>query len=170
MKYFILLILALLLSSCIFNRVIYNRVPRDNNGEHILNKKVKYRFVKIPNKEDLIKIDTAAYYVQIFEGRYYNNDEKNNPQIWIFHSDGYFKKTYSQYYLKYDSNNKNSTRYGGKYRIIESVIELEQFFPITGAKTNYYTRNITKGKIDGDKIIFDDGNSLITILEKKYKL
>ncbi|TYP96251.1 hypothetical protein C7447_1081 [Tenacibaculum adriaticum] len=165
-KILILLLLPLFLTCCIG----YHRIPKDNNGEPILNEKVNYKFAKIPNEKDLTKIDTSAYYVQIFEGRYYNDNEKKNPQILIFHNDGFFKKTSTLYYLKYDSRNKKSVYYGGKYKIKENTIELEQFYPSRGGKTNYYSRNITKGEINGDKLIFDNGPSLFTIYEKKYNL
>lgn len=33
----------------------------------------------------------SAYYVQVFEGRYYNEEEKKNPRIIIFHNDVFLK-------------------------------------------------------------------------------
>ena len=165
-KYFILPILSLFLISCIG----YHRIVKDENGEPILNEKVNYKFSKIPNTDDLTKIDTSAYYVQIFEGRYYNEDERKNPEILIFHNDGFYKHTSSLHYLKYDSRNKKSVYYGGKYKVMNNILELEQFLPSKGGKTNYYSRNIKKGNINGDRIIFDDDNTLITIFEKKYTL
>lgn len=165
-RYFIFLILSSFLIGCIG----YHKIPKDDNGKPILNDKTNYKFTKIPNEEDLAKIDTSAYYVQVFEGRYYNEDEKKNPSILIFHNDGFFKQTSALYHLNYDYRNKNSVYYGGKYRITENLIELEKFYPSQGGKTNYYSRNIRKGNIVGDRIIFDDGFSLLSIYEKKYEL
>ena len=165
-RYFILLILSLFITGCIG----YYRIPKDINGEPILNEKVNYKFTKIPNESDLTKIDTSAYYVQVFEGRYYNEDEKKNPMVMIFHSDGYFKQTSILYNSILNDRNKNSVYYGGKYRITENLIELEKFYPSQGGKTNYYSRNIEKGKIVGDKIIFDDGFSSLSIYKKKTEM
>ncbi|MES2430962.1 MAG: hypothetical protein V4556_08495 [Bacteroidota bacterium] len=165
-KYFYLYILVLCLSGCIG----YYKIAKDVNGEPILNGKVNYKFTKIPTEQDLIKIDTAAYYVQVFEGRYYNDDEKKNPRILIFHNDGFFKETSTLYYLEFPFRNKNYVYYGGKYKITENRIELEQFFPSRGGNTDYYLRNLTKGNIDGDKIIFNNGPSLLIIYKKRYTL
>ena len=165
-RYFILLILSSFLIGCIG----YHKIPKDDNGEPVLNEKTNYKFTKIPNEEDLTKIDTSAYYVQIFEGRYYNEDERKNPSILIFHNDGFFKQTSALYHLKFDYRNKNSVYYGGKYRITENLIELEKFYPSQGGKTNYYSRKIRKGNIIGNRIIFDDGFSLLSIYEKRYEL
>ena len=173
-RYLILLILSLFLYGCIG----YHRIPKDNNGEPVLNEKVNYKFTKIPNEEDLTKIDTSAYYVQVFEGRYYNIDEKMNPIVLIFHNDGYFKRTIILSDSKFtdldnsqiNERNKNSVHYGGKYRITGNLIELEVFYPSQGGKTNYYSRNIIKGNIVGDRIIFDEGANLLSIYEKKNEM
>lgn len=163
-RYFIVIILFSFLISCIG----YHRIPKNKDGERILNDKVNYKFTKMPNDEDLIKIDTSASYVQIFEGRYYNEDEKKNPTTLIFHNDGFFKQIYgASYFLKSSYRNKNSIYYGGKYRITDNLIELEKFYPSQGGKTNYYSRKIRKGELVGDRIIFDDGFSLLSIYEKK---
>ncbi|WCO00316.1 hypothetical protein [Psychroserpens ponticola] len=162
-KCFILSILSIFLIGCIG----YHKILKDTNGEPILNEKVNYKFTKIPSKTDLTKIDTSAHYIQIFEGRYYNENEKQNPDILVFHNDGFYKQSSSIYNFKYESRNKNSIYYGGKYRITDDIIELEQFLPSKSGKTNYYSRTIKKGIINGDRIIFNDGNTLITIFEKK---
>ena len=148
----------------------YHRIPKDHTGEPVLNERVNYKFTKIPNDEDLTKIDTSAYYVQIFEGRYYNEDEKKRPSILIFHNDGFFKRSTVSSYLKSDSRNKNSVYYGGKYRITKNGIEFEEFYPSQGGRTNYYSRNIRKATIDGDRIIFEGKFSLFSIYKKKYEL
>ncbi|MFV0531378.1 MAG: hypothetical protein ACK5MD_08055 [Flavobacteriales bacterium] len=165
-KCFALFILSTILIGCIG----YYKIPKNENGERILNDKVQYKFKSIPSKEDLIKIDTSAYYVQIFEGRYYNEQEKKNPMILIFHNDGYFKNTSVLYHSEFNKRPKNSIYYGGKFKLTDNLIELEKFYPSRGGSTNYYSRNIRRGKIEDDRIIFDDGFSLLTIYEKKYVL
>ena len=164
-KYILLTICFFVLVSCGY------KIQKDSFGEPILNEKVKYTFNEIPNSENLQKIDTTAYYVQVFEGREYNENEMANPRIIIFHNDSFFERESLLYFGKFKSHrNKNSVYYGGKYRIKNDVIELEEFFPSSGTKTNYYNRNISKGKLNGNKITFDDGNSLIEVFEKKQKL
>lgn len=157
---------------CLFSLIScgYIRIPKNEYGEPVLNEKVKYTFLDIPTETDLKKIDTSTYYVQIFEGRYYNDGEKENPQVLKFHNDGFFKKSILTNVEKNIHRNKNSIYYGGKYKIKENIIELEQFYPSTGGATNYYIRNISKGKIDGNKIIFDDDKYSLTIFEKKQDL
>lgn len=54
------------------------KIEKDQYGEPLLNDKIQYSFKSIPSEEDLRKIDTTAYYIQVFEGRYYNEDEKKN--------------------------------------------------------------------------------------------
>ena len=161
-------IISLTLVCC----VGYYKIPNNEDGEPILNEKTNYSFTHIPNNEDLTKIDTSAYYVQIFEGRFYNDSEKQNPSVIIFHNDGYFKSTSVKYYLKLSlaKRTKNSIYYGGKYQIENNIIELERFLPSKGGKTKYYSRNISKGNIDRNKIIFDDGQFPIIVYERKYKL
>ena len=117
----------------------------------------------------MTKIDTSAYYIQIFEGRFYNEQEKKNPMILMFHNDGYFRNT-SVLYPKANDIPKNSINYGGKFKITDNLIELEKFYPSRGGRTNYYLRKVRSGKIEGDKIIFDDGFSLLSIYEKRYEL
>lgn len=158
----------MILCSTLFGCTCYYEILKDDNGEPILNEKINCKFVRIPNKKDLTKIDTTAFYVQMFEGRHYNEDERKNPSILIFHNDGFFNKTSALYYLKFNNRTKNSINYGGKYRIKEKLIELEEFYPSRGGKTNYYSRNIRKGEIVGNQIVFDDG--VLIIYEKKYEL
>lgn len=164
------MISSLFLIGCA-NYLGYYKIFKNKNGEPILNADVNYTFTEKPNEEGLTKIDTTAYYIQVFEGRYYNQREKQNPQVLIFHSDGFFKSTSVNYFLNFENRKKNSIYYGGKYRIKEiNSIELEQFYPSKGGRTNYYSRNIIRGNIDRNKIIFDDGQSPIKIFEKRYDL
>lgn len=143
-------------------------MEKDKHGEPLLNDEANYSFIKIPTEEDLKKIDTTAYYVQIFEGRYYNENEIKNPRIIIFHNDGFFKNESLLYFGKFDEHRgKNSVYYGGKYRINGNIIQLEQFGKYPGYKKWY--RRISEGKIEGDKIIFTDKNS-VTVFEKRKEL
>ena len=165
----IILIFPLLLSICGCGQKLY-KIEKDKHGEPLLNNKAQYSLTEKPSNEDLKKIDTSAYYVQIFEGRYYNDDEKRNPEILIFHNDGYFRKTSLLAFGRFDEHRrKNSTAYGGKYKIIGSEILTERFLPASQGKTNWYIRNMTTGKIEGDKIIFTDKNS-VTVFEKRKEL
>ena len=150
----------LTLNSC------YYRIPENSEGDHILTEKVNYKFTEKPSKEDLTKIDTTTYYIQVFEGRYYNEDERKNPQILIFHNDGFFEDSSILLRQSKRSYDKESILYGGKYRITEDIIELEEFFPSKGGYTNYFCRNISKGKIIGNKIVFDKKTSLLAVYEK----
>lgn len=165
-KYFLPIICLFTLIKC-----GYLRIPKDEFGEPNINENVKYNFVEMPTKDDFNKIDTTAYYIQVFEGRYYNETEKQNPKILIFHNDGFFKDGILSSFEKNDIHRtKNSIYYGGKYRIKENIVELEKFLPSTGGRTNYYVRNVSKGKIEGNKIIFDDKNSSFTVFVKRQKL
>ena len=146
------------------------KIDKDQYGEPLLNEKAKYSFTALPTQEDLNKIDTTAYYVQVFECRYYNEEEKKNPGIIIFHNDGFFRKTSLLAFGKFDKHReRNSIAYGGKYKINESEILTERFLPASQGKTKWYIRRITKGKINNNKIIFKDKN-LIDIFEKKKTL
>ena len=89
--------------------------------------------------------------------------------VLMFHNDGYFKNT-SLLYPKSNDISKNSINYGGKFEITDNLIELEKFYPSRGGRTNYYLRKIRHGKIEGDRIIFDDGFSLLSIYERRYEL
>lgn len=144
------------------------KIERDKYGEPILNSKTKYSFDKLPTEDDLIKIDTTAYYVQLFEGRYYNENEIKNPRIIIFHNDGFFKNESLLYFGKFDEHrNKNSVYYGGKYKINGNVIQMEQFGKYPDYKKWY--KRISEGKIEGGRIIFKNENS-VTIFEKRKEL
>ena len=163
----ILIIIILLILGC-----DAYKVKRDLNDEPILGEKMFYKFSEKPNANDLKIIDTTSFYVQIFEGRYYNDEEKANPFFYKFHSDGYFKQSS----IKYDDNfryrTKNSLYYGGKYRIIGNTIELEYFVPSRGSRTNIFGRAIEKGRLENGKIYFDnkENNSLFSVYEKKSSL
>jgi hypothetical protein len=165
----IILTLPLLLSLFGCGQKLY-RIERDQYGEPLLVGKAYYSFTKKPTKEDLKKIDCTAYYIQVFEGGYYNENEKRNPRIIIFHDDGFFKNESLLYFGKFDKHReKKSVYYGGKYKIVDYKIFLEEFYPVRGDYTKYYKKEITEGKIEGDRIIFKDKNS-VTIFEKNKSL
>lgn len=165
-KFFSVFSILAFLYSC--GQKLY-KIEKDQFGEPLLNNKVQYSFTEKPSSEDLKKIDTTAYYVQIFEGRYYNENEKKNPTIIIFHDDGYFRETSLLAFGKFDEHRgKNSVYYGGKYKIKNNEIFIEEFLPASQGRTKWYTRRITNGKIDDNKIIFNEG--LVSIFEKRKKL
>jgi hypothetical protein len=164
---FLTIVFIFLLISCNVYVVEY-----DKNDEPILGKNMQYNILEKPSIENLKKIDTVAYYVQIFEGRYYNEGEMSNPRVLQFHNDGYFKRSSVNYYNQFSYRTKETIWYGGKYKIYDDRIELESFGPSRGSKTKVYSRLILKGRIDGDKLIFDDkdNNTLISVYKKKQKL
>lgn len=163
----IILTFPLLVSLFSCGQKLY-KIETDKYGEPLLNDKAKYSFTEIPTLEDLKKIDTTAYYVQIFPDNLEREEIKKNPRIIIFHSDGFFKNESLLYFEKFDVHRgKNSLYYGGKYKICENVIQMEQFGKYPGYKKWY--RRISNGKIDGNKIIFKDKNS-VTIFEKRTGL
>ncbi|ODS89091.1 MAG: hypothetical protein ABS44_05730 [Chryseobacterium sp. SCN 40-13] len=163
----IILIFPLLLSICGCGQKLY-KIERDRYGEPILNDKAKYSFTEIPTLEDLKKIDTTAYYIQVFPDNLDREEIKKNPRIIIFHNDGFFKNESLLYFGKFDQHRgKNSVYYGGKYRINGNIIQLEQFGKYPGYKKWY--RRISEGKMEGDKIIFKDKNS-VTVFEKRKEL
>ncbi|WP_238707484.1 hypothetical protein [Chryseobacterium viscerum] len=142
------------------------KIEKDQFGEPLLNNKTQYSFIEKPSEEDLKKIDTKAYYIQVFEGRYYNEEEMKNPRIIIFHNDGFFKNESLMYFGKLDEHReKNSVYYGGKYKIKNNEIFIEEFLPASQGRTKWYTKRITKGKIENNKIIFNEG--LVSVFEKR---
>jgi len=96
----------------------------------------------------------------------------SNPMVLEFHNDGYFKVSSVKYYNRFCYRTKETIWYGGKYKIYGDTIELEQFIPSTGRKTKIFRRLIKKGRIDGDKIIFDNknNNALVSVYHKKQKV
>lgn len=137
----------------------------NRNNEVLVNDFRDYSFQIRPSIEDLKKIDTTAYYIQIFPENYINEDLLKNPQIFIFHNDGFYKRESLKYFGNRDKyRNKNSIYYGGKYKIIGDEVFLESFGKYPGAKKWY--KNITKGKILGDSLYFDE----YTIFVKKYSI
>ncbi|MDR6488861.1 hypothetical protein J2799_003396 [Chryseobacterium vietnamense] len=142
------------------------KIEKDKYGEPLLNDKAEYSFKEKPTEEHLKIIDTTAYYFQVFEGRFYNEDEMKNPKIMIFHNDGYFRETSRLSFEKFDEHRgKNSVYYGGKYKIKDNEIFIEEFRPASPGRTKWYIRRIIKGKIENNKIIFNEG--LVSVFEKR---
>ncbi|WP_288438541.1 hypothetical protein [uncultured Chryseobacterium sp.] len=165
-KFFSAFITLTFLYSC--GQKLY-KIEKDQFGEPLLNHKAQYSFIEKPSKEDLKKIDTTAYYVQVFERRYYNEDEMKNPRIIIFHNDGYFRETSLLAFGKFDEHKgKNSVYYGGKYKIKNNEIFIENFRPASPGKTKWYIRRIFKGNIENNKIILNVG--LVSVFEKRKNL
>ena len=167
-SYKIFLLSCLLVSLCSCSHLY--KIEKDKFGEPIRNEKAQYTFNERLSNENSEKIDTTAYYIQIFPVGYDREDLVKNPGIIIFHNDGFFKRESLLYYGYHDKNrDKKSVYYGGKYKIVDYDIYLEEFYPLRGDYTKYYTREISKGKIDGDKLIFEDKNST-TIFQKRKTL
>ncbi|WP_159155002.1 hypothetical protein [Empedobacter brevis] len=157
-------LLFIFIYSC--NPKLYE-IEKDPYGEPILNEKTQYSFSEKPSNEDLIKIDTTAYYVQTND----NNIELENPKIIIFHNDGYFKTASVKYFGKFDKHrNKKSIYYGGKYKINNNEILIEYFVPASPS-VKRFIKKVVQGKIqeNGNKILFDFGE-YIEIIEKKDSL
>ncbi|MCT8341256.1 hypothetical protein MG296_14410 [Flavobacteriaceae bacterium TK19130] len=132
--------------------------------------RVDYKLNWTPTLEALKKIDTSAYYVQVFEGRYYNETEKEYRIVLKFHGDGFYRSGLADNFNSKDLRHpKNTTGCGGKYLIEDNEIKLERFLPMRGGKTNYYSRDYKKGRIENNKLIFDEDNSAL-ILEKRFEL
>ena len=165
MKYPLSLILLLFIN-CNINIVDYNK-----NGEPILGKNMHYNFNEKPSTNDLKKIDTTAYYVQMLEEGYHIDGE---PVISVlqFHNDGYFKASTKKYFENFPNRSKETIWYGGKYKISDSNIELESFYTSSGSKTKIYNRKYRKGIIEGDKIILEEKNKspLNSVYQKKDTL
>lgn len=165
-KYLLIYCMMSFLNSC--GQKLY-KIEKDQYGEPLLNDKAQYSFTEKPTAEDLKRIDTTSYYVQKFPEGFDREDIRKNPGIIIFHNDGYFKNESLIYFGKFDEHRKkNSIYYGGKYRIKEDGIHLEWFGKSPDSK-KWYTKYIKIGKIEGNRIIFKDKNS-VTIFEKRKEL
>ena len=163
---YIIIFLSILFS--FFGCLQLYKIENNRYGEPILNDKAKYTFNEFLSEENSKKIDTTAYYIQVFEGRYYNENEKNNPGIIIFHNDGFFKRESVKYFGRWNKvRGKNSVYYGGKYKIIGNKILFESFGRYSEMKRFY--KRIYEARIEGNKIIFDDEN-LISVFEKRKTL
>tara|TARA_Y100001934_G_C11871029_1_gene548631 strand:- start:74 stop:523 length:450 start_codon:yes stop_codon:yes gene_type:complete len=143
----------------------FYKIKENENGELLINKKANYSFNKIPDTNDLKLIDTSAIYVQIPQGRFYNEDEKKYFNVLKFHSDGFYKKEFLDITTK--TRTKESILYGGKWRIENNLLELQSFYPSSGGKTNYYHRLVSKAIIKNGKLYFSIGPLDHSVYEKR---
>lgn len=133
------------LISC--KNMAYYKLPRDLNGNPVATDDM----YSLKKNYDFSKIDTLGVY-RTFEKYSYDWSAK---EIFLeFKNNGYFIQ-YSNLskHIK-DSMSKKHVYRGGKYFINDDTILLEEFLPSEGGKTNYYIRQIKKGKIIGETIIF----------------
>lgn len=145
----------------------YHYIPESGNRD--LSK--EYTIQENPTTEAFKKIDTTAYYVQFFVGRYYNESEKEDPMVYVFHNDGYFKSTSVNNFEYSKKFEKNGIHYGGKYKLTGDKLTLEKFYPSQGGKTSYYKRNTSKAIVSDDIItIYHDNNRIYLILKKRKEL
>lgn len=136
---------------------------KDKYGEPIVDLNL-YTLNKQMSAEDKKIIDTAGLYVE------YTKDNIYNPQIMIFHSDGFYELRSKKYFNKFrDQRFRNSVYYGGKFILEQNKIKIESFYPSKEGKTNYYIREISEGIIENDtiKIIIFDKEKLF--VKKSYK-
>jgi len=146
MKKYSLLLIVLFFVACSY------RITKNADGEPIVDEK-RYSFTKKPSTEDLKIVDTTAVYVQIFNLEDSNEQERSNPMTIGFHNDGYFKSGSVKFYGKFDSKrHKNSVYYGGRYYLEGNKIFLEAFYPNSGGATNYYVKEISKGRVVNDTL------------------
>lgn len=144
------------------------KIGNSDPGYPVMGKKMSYKFTEKPGLEVFSKIDTAALYMQVFEGRYYNDTEKQNPEIIIFYSDGFFEQTLPRLYDKNKEPDRRSL-YGGRYKVNGNVLQTESFTPSRGGNTKYWNRFFQKAKIEGDRIIFAETNHSSLSVYKKQK-
>lgn len=115
------------------------------------------------NIEDSKKIDTTALYVRL------DVIHSDNPEILIFHNDGFYESQRKKFFRKFEKNRKkNSVYYGGKFLIEKEYIKMESFYPSREGKTNWYIKEISTGIIQNDTIritIFDIEHIYV---KKKY--
>lgn len=136
---------------------------KDKYGEPILDVNL-YTLNKHMSTEDKKIIDTTSLYVE------YTKDSIFNPQIMIFHSDGFYELTSKKYFNKFRHKRfRNSAYYGGKFILDQNRVKIESFYPSKEGKTNYYKREISEGIIENDTVkivIFDKEKRFI---KKSYK-
>jgi len=144
-------ILLLFLGSC------SQKLHKNANGEPII-PPGSYTFKKKMTAEDSKLIDTTALYVQVFD-KDANESERSNPKIIIFESDGFYKISSVKFHGKY-TRSRESVYYGGKFYLEGNTLFTEAFYPI-GDATNRYSKEISKGVVNGDTVsIVTFGNEL----------
>lgn len=145
-----------------------HKVKYDHNGNKILGKGIKYHFNTPLANAVFNVIDTSISYIQVYEGRVYNKNEKSVILKLQFYSDGYFS-LYSnlQDTNNYRPSNNNEVGLSGKYKISGNQIDYEQFLPIKGGHTNHYRRMVFNGEVRNDTISMNDKQHLIGVFVKE---
>jgi len=163
LKRIIFLILFYLFTSCIN----YYHIKKNKEGETIVDENL-YSFKNKMSNEDAKVIDTLSLYFEVKKELYINE----NIQVLKFHNDGTFEKKNIKYFNSKES--KESIYYGGRFKLEGKKITIEKFYPSSGAKTNYYVKKISHGKVYSDTIklkIFDvDYIYIKKSLEAIYKI
>lgn len=164
-KSFSFLFVTILFNSCVYPSY---KFEKNADGEPILESN-SYTFNELITVENLKLIDTSSYYVETFQGLDSNEGQRANPSIYKFYTDGYFKKTSYMHFNKFDKERKKeSAYYGGKYKLDGNIIFMESFYPISGGKTNRYSKVISKGIIKNDTIYMDFFGSPHKFVKKNY--
>lgn len=160
------LFVYILCNSCVYPSY---KFEENKDGEPILTAD-SYTLNEELTIENFKVIDTSSYYIETFQGLDSNEEQRANPRIYKFHKDGYYKEDSYLYFGKFDKErNKKSVYYGGKYKLKEDTIYLESFYPISGGKTNRYSKVINKGVIKNDTIYIDFFGTPHKYVKKKYK-
>jgi hypothetical protein len=164
-KFFSFLMTTILFNSCVYPSY---KFEKNNDGEPILDSD-SYTFNEKLTVENFTEIDTSSYYIETFQGLDSNDGQRANPSIYKFHADGYFKKTSYMYFEKFDKErNKKSAYYGGKYKLNKNIIFMESFYPISGNKSNRYSKVISKGIVRNDTIYIDFFGTPYKFVKKNY--
>ena len=159
------LIIALSFNSCLNPGY---KLEKNNDGEPIIDIEA-YTLNNKPTLEDFNVIDTASYYIELFDGLDSNEDQRANPTILKFHKDGFFKNDSYLYFGKFDKKrHKNSAYYGGKYAIDGNRITMEAFYPSSGGKTKRFSKVIHKGFIEKGIITINFFNTTHKYARRTY--
>ena len=146
-----------ILTSC-FNRSF---IKKDINGEPTV-EDISYSINYKMEIKDAKVIDTTALYLELFSSDA-NQSEKENPEILIFHNNGYFEKRSKKFFSNFEKiRTKKSVYYGGKFQLTNKELIIEEFYPTSGSKTNYYDKLKTYGIIKKDTVI-------IIFFNREYK-
>lgn len=155
-KKFLILLLSILFSSC----MNYYLIKKGTNGEPNVDMNL-YSFNKKMSKENTLIIDTTSIYLEIVSD-VESQEKKDNPEIILFHNDGFYERKSKKYFYESFSNRKKeSVYYGGKFILDHNNLKLEKFYPSSGGKTNYYVKEVSEGSVRNDSVF-------LTIFRAKY--
>jgi hypothetical protein len=155
--------LTILMSSC-----LNYYVKKNTNKETNIDLKL-YSFSKKLSIEDNKLIDTSAIYLEINTNTGVNNFDYN-PEIILFHNDGFFESKSKKYFhSSINKRKKNSVYYGGKFILQKNDLMIESFYPSSGSNTNYFIKEISKGKVINDSIVLTIFGVKKIYLKKKYR-